>query len=209
MYPDVQEYFKIEAEAEETYAAGEKAALERYNEGNSTTSDRDQRNRVRVRYNAVTRALQGLRDATIDLAWADLQDSDDKLVSFIARNCGSYRRDSEPYALVILKLLPASLEQIKQTAVEGNWCSVFDQFMQQAIQEGVIEDPRSPARRELERWVSGNFGGRYWTNNIVPLVEQIVAQEAEAFLAAKNGTAPAASTKGEPVATPNDDEPEF
>lgn len=213
MYADVEEYFKIEAEAKEAYAAGEKAAQERYAEETSKTINRDARIRVTARYNAVASALGSLRNGAIDLAWANLQDSDDKLVSFIARNCGAYRNDSEPYALVILRLLPASLEQIKQAAIEGSWCNVFDNFMTQAINEGVIEDTRSPARRELEQWVTSNLGGRYWSN-ILPRVEQVIAQEAEAFLAAKNGTAPAANSKGQTTeigkgATPEPAEPAF
>jgi hypothetical protein len=220
MYPEVEEYFKIEAEAKDAYATGEMVALERYEEAGRTASNRDERNRIRMRYNAVTNALQNMRDGTINLAWANLQDSDDKLVAFIARNCGGYRNDSEPYALVILRMLPASLDQIKKTAIEGNWCNVFDNFMAQALQEGVIEDTRSQARKDLERWVNGNFGGRYWSSTLEPLVNKVLEQEAEAFVAVKNGTAPVPPAKGatsdKAPAVPveldpddDDDEPEF
>lgn len=218
MYPEVEEYFKLEAEAKAAYTAGEVAAQERYNTEYGNTSSPTQRERVRTRFNTTMRALGQIRDGSIDLAWANLQDSDDKLVSFIARNCGGYRNDSEPYALVILKLLPASLDQIKKTAIEGNWCNVFDNFMVQALQEGVIEDTRSQARKDMERWVRSNYGGNYWINNVQPLVNLVLEQEAEAYVALKNGTAPVPpakwATPDEAPAVPaeldsDDDEPEF
>lgn len=199
MHPEVEEYFKIAAEAQEVFVAAEKIALDRFNEENKTAIGSAGRDRPRLRYNATVNAHQSLRIGTVDLAWSNLMDSDDKLVSFIARNCAGYRNDSEPYALVILKLLPAPLEQIKKTAVDGGWCSVFDQFMQQAIREGAVKDTRSQARRDMERWVQGNIGARYWTNNIMPFLDQILDQEAEAYVAAQNGTAPVVNAKGEPV----------
>lgn len=187
MYPEVEEYFKIATEAKEVYETTRRAEQAEYDVAyEAVRNNSAAREQLRVTFNARQSTLQSVYTATEGLAWARLGLSDDKVVAFIARNCGGYRNDSEPYALVILKMLPASVTDIRKAAREGNWCNVFDQFLNQAIAAGVIADNRSREYRNLEQWVSGNWGQRY-VIEVFRQVDAVIAAEAERYVAEKNG----------------------
>lgn len=186
MHPEVEEYFKIEEEARAARDAGTGKGLAAYEEEYNKDRDPTRRHRLYQARNAEVQTHDLICERTIDLAWAQLGLSEDKVVRFIARNCGSYRNESEPYALVILKMLPASVTDIRKAAREGNWCDVFDRFLSQAIAAGVIADNRSSEYRNMESWISANWGQRY-VPTIMPMVDSVVAAEAERFMAEKNG----------------------
>lgn len=186
MYPEVEEYFKIEAEARKARDDGQAAAHAAYDLAYAANPNRVERDKVRRTYDVEMRVQNELYQHAEGLAWTRLSLAEDKVVNFIGRNCGAYRNDSEPYALVILRMLPASVSEIRRAALDGNWCNVFEQFLSQAIAAGVLEDTRSQEFRALETWVSTNWGHRY-APQIMGMVDGIIAAEAERFVAEKNG----------------------
>jgi hypothetical protein len=181
MYPEVEEYFKIEEEAEAVYTQAHEQARLAYERARAAARDDTLRERARSLYNTQVHALDLVRQGTTNLAWANLQLSENTLVQFVARNCGQYRSGGEPYAAVILKMLPASLPQIRTRAQEGNWCGTFDQFVSQALAEGAVKDlPRSRERIDLETYIRRTYGGSY-VNDMMTRVNKVLAAEATGY----------------------------
>lgn len=124
MHTDVETYF---ASVDAYRKAYEKAADEA-NEANIDGNDYVLRD-ARIRVASATRAL-----ALIE-TWAGLKKSEDPLIAFIGRECGSHIS----YAEEILKVLPTTLEHMREIANERSWCSEWDEFVAKARREGIIE----------------------------------------------------------------------
>ena len=135
---------------------------------------------------ARTRALQRIRDHHVEVAWAELELTDDKLVRFIVRNYANngYRSQAE----TVLRALPLDLEGLRDLGREQAWCSDYHRALNTAIREGLVEDGRTPQRRELDLWLRSN-----WTNDegqlarLTAFVDAIVAAEAPGAKAADKG----------------------
>jgi hypothetical protein len=175
MYPEVEEYAKAVDEAQAEYDAAYVLAGSNYNENVSGLRGLE-RDKMYQDFNTERRALQNIRRAKIDLAWARLGLSGDPLLRWIATQVdASYRPD---HADKIVRMLPATLDQMRKVAQENEWCSDFTMFVDRAIAAGVLDDGRTPERRALETWVRDNWNARYIdvVNNLVDAILQAEAQ---------------------------------
>lgn len=148
-------------EVEEYIAALSTALIERdekvsqaraeYDPIRSTMSYQDLRYEEAARkYNDATCEAYDAYDVVEKAAWEAMGSSDDAVVRFIVQNCFGYRSDAEH----ILRALPTSnIEDLYAVSREHDFCGVFGQFAQRAIQEGVIKDDRPRALVTLEEFL--------------------------------------------------------
>ncbi|MGP4014108.1 hypothetical protein [Streptomyces sp. 4N124] len=80
-------------------------------------------------------------------AWGALKASADPLVKWIAENCADYREQAQ----CVLAALPATVDELDDLADTNDWCNVWNDFRQQAIDAGVMPgiNPPSPARKAV------------------------------------------------------------
>lgn len=81
-------------------------------------------------YTAVQKQYNKARNDT----WEQLSRSEDPLVRWIAVN----GREHEAYAEIVLKALPATLDQLEGLADEHGWCGEWYELRDKAVEDGVI-----------------------------------------------------------------------
>jgi hypothetical protein len=110
--------------------------------------------------------------------WQAMKTSPDPLVAFIIDNCGDYRNQ----AIEVLRELPADYEKLERIAADQDWCSVWDNYLDKAVEAGVVRGApvMSHARRELLKWFREEFSS-YRTNieKLNELMDTVVAAESE------------------------------
>jgi hypothetical protein len=117
-----------------------------------------------LRQNAITATERHAADAPIcenyrvavNTAWNTLGNStDDKMIKFMVAHC----KDYQGHAVMIMKLLPATADQVREYAENQGWCHIWDQFYAQAVAEGVVpgEPAVSVARKALMEWFRYNY----------------------------------------------------
>jgi small-conductance mechanosensitive channel len=157
MHTDVETYFA----SVDAYRSAYEKAVNEANEANSDGLNYALRD-ARARVASANRAL-----ALIE-TWAELKKSEDPLVAFIGRECGQHTS----YAEEILKVLPTTLDHMREIAREKGWCSEWDEFVAKARREGVIEPMTD---QELISEMMEKLRGRYgvYRNELNAYKEQL------------------------------------
>lgn len=89
-------------------------------------------------------ASAGMYDQERKAAWAKLMESENPTVRFIAEYCYGFKSE----ALIVLSMLPVSLDEIRSVARRYGWCDVYwgdgDErgFDRLAVETGAIEDSK-------------------------------------------------------------------
>lgn len=165
MYPEVEHYIKTRDEAYETYVAARRTMAAKREAGD-------------ISYDEWSRLLDAAYAASrvsTNEAWNALKTASDPLVRFIAENCKDYQDEAQR----VLKALPATLEELDALAVRENWCSIWDQFRDQAVEAGLFSEvkPLSPGRKALKNWAEESYGmSRGYVAQLNKLVDAIVAE---------------------------------
>lgn len=125
------------------------------------------------------------RDA-VEAAWTALRESDDALVAYIADQASTYRDE----ALKILEILPASAQEIRETArANGFDTTIFNGLLNAAVADGVLSAqsdvadapasvpaaPGAARRRFLDR-VRASLGS-HAVDEAEQLLNAVVAEE--------------------------------
>ncbi|MFC7309026.1 hypothetical protein ACFQVC_33085 [Streptomyces monticola] len=140
MLPEVQKYVeRVEAATSARDAAVTKAHAkypERYGSG-------EEARRQNIAYGEELNKAYDMYADLFEAAWDALKSSSDPLAKWIAENCGEYRDQ----AVTVLAALPATLGELEALAEREDWCGVWDDFKERAIEAGFMPgvDPPSPA----------------------------------------------------------------
>lgn len=189
--PEVKAY--IEA-VEAASAAFEKALSEarskypKYRAYDRTDETREHRQA----FADVEDAAYDAHRAAYSTAWDALEQSSDPLVKWIAENCRSYDRE----ALMILKALPATADELEEIADREEWCGAWNSFRDQAIEAGVMPgiEPPSEAYKAVFREIDDVSCCRMDARS-----RRRVSRALDALLAEARGEAPKVEAT-EPVA---------
>lgn len=165
MYPEVQHYITTRDEAYESYVAARSATVAKRDAGD-------------ISYDEWSRLLDAAYAASrvsTNEAWNALKTASDPLVRFIAENCKDYQDEAQR----VLKALPATLEELDALAGNENWCSIWNQFRDLAVETGLFGEvkPLSEAQKALNRWLDVHWGmSRASVAKVNELVSAIVAE---------------------------------
>lgn len=122
-------------------------------------------------------AIDEICTAKRNQAWHDLRSADDKVVAWIARK---FRNEYRERCERVLRILPATFEELEQFRAMQGWCGDFTDYVDQAIADGALVVTGVPSlRRKLDRWVTQHVGGRY-IPQVTQLLNEVVAAEVEA-----------------------------
>lgn len=83
----------------------------------------------------------------------------------------------EGYVKDVLEILPATYEEIEELSVSKDWCSDFDEFVEQAVEDGVIQKPPADYDvSEIVDFVTYEAGGSssIYRRKIQAMVNKIV-----------------------------------
>ncbi|MFC8350830.1 hypothetical protein [Streptomyces sp. NPDC057280] len=144
MWPEVRKYVESVDAAQAACSAAVAAAEEKY--PGRFGYDEEAR-RQALAFNQEADAAQTAYQDALEGAWDGLKASGDPLVKWIAENCDDYREQARQ----VLTALPATVGELDDLADEKDWCTVWDDFRQRAIEAGVMPGvtPPSPARRAV------------------------------------------------------------
>lgn len=146
--------------------------------------ERDDANRDKYRgvpyeerepYYEMSRTITKDYHAALDAAWETLEDSTDPVVQFIYKNCKDYRAESTE----VLKVLPATLDEIENLAITSDWCGVWDDFREKAVESGVFGEAgkMSAARSALKNYLINDYGmSRNNVRRVISMVNDIVTE---------------------------------
>jgi len=130
----------------------------------------------RARDEAFTAAAEAQQEASRDL----LLNSPHKEVKWVAENClfANQGTEVEDYALAILKIMPATVEEIWTEAKDNRgMCDVFDRFYEQAERDGVFSDGvPTPGYREVaafRNYIRRSYGSSY-VRDFQPHLDRVV-----------------------------------
>lgn len=135
MLPEVAEYIKTRDEAQTAHDAAFRALDEKYRSvrGYDDYDSAENREKRRERSHGRDEAYKTWQIATNE-AWNKLGQSSDPLVRFITEKC----KDYQEYAIHVLRILPATVEELDQLAESQDWCHIWGQFRDQAIEAGAM-----------------------------------------------------------------------
>ncbi|MFD9441930.1 hypothetical protein ACFWBR_27780 [Streptomyces sp. NPDC060006] len=144
MLPEVQKYVETIEAATTAQSAALVTADEKYAERHGYSEDSQRQGSA---YRAEIRKAYATCENVQEAAWGALKASGDPLVRWIAENCAEYRGEAQ----CILAALPATVDELDDLADTKDWCGVWGNFRQQAIDAGVIPgiNPPSPARKAV------------------------------------------------------------
>lgn len=176
MLPEVEKYIAALEAAEAAYSKVERDARKEYPNRNSYGEEaREQR----TAYYRVMDAARGEFNTARREAWGThIKGSADPLVRWIAEHCREYWDQ----AVMVLKALPATPDELDALADEHDWCSAWYELRDQAEEAGVLPGgtPVSKSRRALKRWLRDEYGiGRRGVAKVSELVDAILAEEGE------------------------------
>ncbi|MBQ0850187.1 hypothetical protein J8N05_18480 [Streptomyces sp. BH-SS-21] len=142
MLPEVQKYL---ASIEAATAARQEALREVHAKYAGRYVDTKDGQLQLAAYNQASNTAYDACEEARTAAWEALTTSDDPLVKWIAKNCANYRSEAQH----VLTALPATVEELDAVAASNDWCPVWAEFRQQAMDAEVIPDPnRLIAARE-------------------------------------------------------------
>lgn len=112
------------------------------------------------------------RDQVHDELTATLRaETEDQIVKFIA---GKWLDVYPDESIEVLKILPATVDEMCALARENGWCSSWDVALSAAIEAGVIEQtPAWNVKRELRELLTDSMYARD-ANRALELVDQLV-----------------------------------
>lgn len=173
MLPEVAEYFRIKDQDTDAQI-GEKIneIFKTYNEKDDAWNADNRRNFI---YEVDTVGSE-IKRTKREAALKALRSSEDKLVQFIVE----YALDGYPtHSEMVLKALPATMEEIDLIAIENNWCSEYTNLIERAQRRGVLPEsrPLTDAEKKLDRWVSDNWTGNRMTRRTVVNFARLIAAE--------------------------------
>lgn len=194
IYPEVAEYIRTKrasdrayedaiAEADYAFRKAERE-MRRLAEDEErqfdSYSNREDERRAREARQARSRAYEEAERAKRIASSELLLNSPHPVVKWIAENClfAGQGSEVEGYALDILKILPATTEQIWEEAKDNRgMCEVFDQFYDRAEQAGLFNEGKAPAgARELaalRNYIRRNYGHGY-VRDFMPQIERVM-----------------------------------
>lgn len=148
LLPEVQAYITavdtaVRA-ARETRVALETKYSDAFRDGDYYGTEKSE---LRAAHHRERNAAYQTRQVATNEAWNRLTQSSDPLVRFIAENCKEY----QGYAIQVLKLLPATVDQLDELAENQDWCQIWGQFRDRAVEAGVMPGvkPMSAARKAV------------------------------------------------------------
>lgn len=138
--PEVAEYLKTRKEALDRWEAYGDAVRDEYADAfaDGVGEDdyfSDKKRSRRAEYNGKRDASYDALRIAINEAWNKLgQTTTDPLVRFIVAECKEYQNR----AVQVLEILPATVEQLDELAEGQDWCLIWNQFRDKAIDAGVM-----------------------------------------------------------------------
>lgn len=150
LLPEVQAYITAKDEAERAGREAERALTAKYRDAHNDVGSSyysDAKRELRNEHNREQDAAYQTSRIAINEAWNKLSQSSDPLVRWIEENCKEY----QGYAIQVLKALPATLEELDALAEGEDWCNIWDQFRDRAVEAGVMPGytPLSAARHAV------------------------------------------------------------
>lgn len=190
MIEELQQYLKLQEEAQTTWRKGQAAARAALSEARQAalrgarpaftlSNDFSYPMVGMVPYNAAMNAAHAQYAADMITARAVFAHITDPLARFIIDTCLS---EYPEQAARILEALPAELPALRQIAREADWCGTFDRYVAEAVKAGVIISDRSAAREEFVTWIRNELGSSYVDDGLA-LLDNVLEQEAKPFLA--------------------------
>ena len=182
MLPEVQAYITGRDEAAEALNKAERDLAAKYPrryDYDYSDETRSQRAGYREEINEAHTKAQVAQNE----AWNALTQSSEPLVRFIAENC----KDYQSYAVEVLRVLPATVDELDELADDQDWCHIWNQFRDRAVEQGLFgEIPKpSEARIAMNTWLREDYGmGRESYNKLNRLVNAVVAEEGASKVAA-------------------------
>lgn len=164
VYPEVEVYEKAKEQIEVDYRRA-------YNAVYTSHHDTD------VSMGEKRHEIRDIRLIALKSARRPLLSHPDPMVRHIAEHSlNTYYSES----LLILKELPATFEILQGVAEELGWCSMWDEFVDEAIRDGVNLGMTTAAlaRWNLTRWLKVELDADYEDVNYLNfLVDRVVAAE--------------------------------
>lgn len=173
MLPEVQAYLTARAEAETTQREAEQALYAKYPDRYGYSAENRQQ---RDAFYAESEEIVTKHRVARNEAWNALKGSSEPLVRWIAEHCKDYQSE----ALVVLRALPATLDELDELADRQDFCHIWNQFRDQAAEEGLFGEIRKPseARKAMNRWLNEEYGmGRGSVIRLNRLVDTVVSEE--------------------------------
>jgi hypothetical protein len=203
LLPDVQAYFDAREGAEKTYQddLAKINADPRFQIGVLEDRYGDKWQFKLQEARALRRELDEVYYGAPTTAWNEhLATSDNTLVKWIADNCKGY----QDYADEILRLLPATRDELDAYAASREWCREWNNLADRAVADGVFpEDTTPPALKEVRRYVLRNFR----KDRVTSVMNKVNAAIAEAVEAAKVEWEAAQTAASESVTLADDNPP--
>lgn len=142
MLPEIEKFL----DAHEAIKTEVNKAYDEYRGSYSLTGEEYTRRR-----DAYFEVREGQYDRRDKLVKELLEATDDKLVRFIVQ---SYLSDYANQAIKVLKVLPATLDELDELAVREGWCGVWTDAVDEAVEAGAIEiTPLDNAKRKVRRYL--------------------------------------------------------
>lgn len=179
MYPEVIEYFDTISKIEDANREweNEQARLRpRYDYSLSSNSDYHEKyNAWADAYSDESRKRTAKTNRTTREAMATLREkTSDPMVSWMMEHLAT---GYGGYVNSVLKILPATRDELETLANSEDWCDEFDNFMAQATEAGAIApaNPKYDAQK-IVKWVADEFDvyGRRYRSEIQAMVNTIV-----------------------------------
>jgi hypothetical protein len=135
--PEVQAYITARnaaGEAQRVAAAALEEKHERAYQGYGDEYYTPEKKEQRAEHSREREATYVALQVATNEAWNTLGQSSDPLIRFIAEQC----KDYQDYAVKVLSILPASVDEMDALAEEYDWCHIWTRFRDQAIEAGVM-----------------------------------------------------------------------
>lgn len=139
MLPEVRKYTESVDAARTARDAAIEAAEEKYPGRLGYGEDA---RRQDLAFDTETGSAEVACEDALEAAWDALKASRDPLVKWIAENCDGHQEQ----ARYVLTALPATVGELDDLADEKDWCTVWDDFRQRAIEAGVMPGVTPPSR---------------------------------------------------------------
>jgi len=170
MYPQVERFVQLfENESDELEKLYDAIDAKYPGNDSASMSARDVERNIAYRRYRVKR----------DLAWYELSDIGDPMITWIASNCKEYMTE----AAEVLKILPATSAELQKLAKDKSFCTAWDGLVQQAQHAGVYPLGENETREFFDAlyWFRNNFGAnatymRQLTEHIQKAVDAGVAK---------------------------------
>lgn len=187
MLPEVEKFFKayndttpmtieeFQVEMDTAYAKLRQEVLDHPRSGHYS--------RLREFSYVVEGAAEGNFEARKTRAWADLEkETEDPIAKYLASSHASaLRSDYSEYVQDVLKMLPATLEELDSHANEHGWCDRYDSIVLRVQRAGHLPSDDfvgdSKTRQNLRDFFGEFTVRRVNIRKLFSLVDEIIAEE--------------------------------